>query len=296
LTAGSVTSAEYEGLDAKTYRAINGDDGGTWAPSSQIVIGGAGLDVTGPSSFGDCRAFAMGAAGSFVIDPGANVDLYANVTVDGGAHSYIGTTVTLSAGSVIALTDLSQLTLDADSDMTCAGSISMTGTSTFNVGSGCTMTVQSGGAAVCASGGTFTVQSGGQLDVALGGIIDVEGKLRVDGQVRTGLNVAGVNSNFLTNNDDPGYIVSVTDGSVHTITCHIASTPPEQGQLMFIRVDLTNAGSGVNVGNEGGPAGGIAVFGTGTGRGGLILQYNNIAGSWRVLSGWGTNLAYGAAG
>lgn len=36
------------GLDVKTFKAINGDDGGTWTPSAPIIIGGFGLRVTGP--------------------------------------------------------------------------------------------------------------------------------------------------------------------------------------------------------------------------------------------------------
>lgn len=40
--------AEAADLDAKTQKAINGDDGGTWSPSDAIVIGGAGLVLDGP--------------------------------------------------------------------------------------------------------------------------------------------------------------------------------------------------------------------------------------------------------
>lgn len=40
---------EAEAFDSRLYKAINGDDGGAWAPPNPIEIGGAGgLKVTGP--------------------------------------------------------------------------------------------------------------------------------------------------------------------------------------------------------------------------------------------------------
>lgn len=283
----SVTPGEFEAFDQAQFEAVNGDLGGTWAPAASIVIGGAGMQVTGPGYMSDAKQLDIAADGQLTILNGATVEVYSDNIFDGG-------TTTFRNGATLAMTDLSVFSIDADSDMTCAGSITLSGSAAISIGSGCALTVQSGGDAACASGGTFTVESGGELDLDLGGIMALEGKLRIDGQVRAKLQNQA-NTSFLTTNDQPSYVVSVNDGSVHTVTCHIATTPPETGQLMFIRVDLTNAGSGVNVGNEGGPAGGIAVFGTGTGRGGLILQWNNTANTWRVIAGWGTNLAYGAS-
>lgn len=61
--------AEFDELDQNAFTAINGDDGGIWAPGSVIVIGGAGLEVSGPflssgdsqlgdSAADDCSIFA----------------------------------------------------------------------------------------------------------------------------------------------------------------------------------------------------------------------------------------------
>jgi len=43
----AVEAAEYWDLDQKTFAAINGDAGGTWAPTAPIIIGGDGLNLTG---------------------------------------------------------------------------------------------------------------------------------------------------------------------------------------------------------------------------------------------------------
>lgn len=40
-------ASEFDDLDQKTAEAVNGDDGGSWSPSSPIVIGGAGVRLQG---------------------------------------------------------------------------------------------------------------------------------------------------------------------------------------------------------------------------------------------------------
>src|SRR5207244_7857480 len=42
-------AADYADLDAKTFAAINGDRGGTWAPTSGLHFTGAGSEITGPT-------------------------------------------------------------------------------------------------------------------------------------------------------------------------------------------------------------------------------------------------------
>ncbi len=55
----TLTSAQAVALDLNAYKAINGDDGGTWAPSAAIVIGGQGINPT----------LAVGAVPNFAADP-----------------------------------------------------------------------------------------------------------------------------------------------------------------------------------------------------------------------------------
>jgi hypothetical protein len=44
-----VPRADWESLDAKVVAAIDGDNGGAWAPSAVISIGGLGLVINGPT-------------------------------------------------------------------------------------------------------------------------------------------------------------------------------------------------------------------------------------------------------
>jgi len=40
------SESEIELLDAQLFAALNGDGGGTWAPSAKIVVGGSGMQIT----------------------------------------------------------------------------------------------------------------------------------------------------------------------------------------------------------------------------------------------------------
>ncbi|MEI9950614.1 MAG: hypothetical protein WDO74_16960 [Pseudomonadota bacterium] len=44
----AVLPSEFAAFDESQFHSINGDEGGLWLPSSKIILGGAGLDVTGP--------------------------------------------------------------------------------------------------------------------------------------------------------------------------------------------------------------------------------------------------------
>lgn len=56
-----VSQAEFEKFDANLFAAINGDAGGTWAPSAAITLGGEGMRFVG-------ARLAVDADGSFEIN------------------------------------------------------------------------------------------------------------------------------------------------------------------------------------------------------------------------------------
>lgn len=45
---GSVSGAEMAAVDSDTEKSVNADEGGTWSPSAQVEIAGAGVVVAGP--------------------------------------------------------------------------------------------------------------------------------------------------------------------------------------------------------------------------------------------------------
>jgi len=77
-------AAEMELFDASQVALIDGDTGGAWAPTSQIVIGGAGVWVTGPLIANDLRA-TVTSGHSIVINNGAVIDVRPGGVVQFGA-------------------------------------------------------------------------------------------------------------------------------------------------------------------------------------------------------------------
>lgn len=63
ITGSTITQDELEQLDQAQYEAINGDDGGTWAPAAVITIGGSGVTITGPAQLSDVIAATWNAGG-----------------------------------------------------------------------------------------------------------------------------------------------------------------------------------------------------------------------------------------
>lgn len=136
----SVDPLEFEAFDANLFKAINGDDGGTWAPAAVITIGGLGLTVTGPSSLPNCS----------------------DIAIDGG-------TIDLSGAAVMTLSGASNLELDSGSF------ISVNTGSFILVQNGGDLDVKSGGEIDIESGGSIVVNSGGVVTVQSGGAISIEG-------------------------------------------------------------------------------------------------------------------------
>jgi hypothetical protein len=94
-TALSVlTPTEMETFDLRQYQGINGDLGGTWAPATQIILGSAGLRVTGPSKLDDAEVYIT-VGKQLRVDSGAFVNLLA-----GSATTINGTVVLQNTMSV----------------------------------------------------------------------------------------------------------------------------------------------------------------------------------------------------
>jgi hypothetical protein len=149
-TLGSdLLPVEMESIDACLSKAINGDGGGVWAPSSVIEIGGAGFKLTG--GFWSTGAFRVDQMGDFrhgLTVTGDDVSISLNLHVQGNA-SVNG----LHADGVI----------DADGGMTTHGNMTADGAL------GCSGNLGVGGNA--GIGGTCMVMGA----TTLGGTLGVTG-------------------------------------------------------------------------------------------------------------------------
>lgn len=104
--ASVVTPAEFEAFDENLSKAINGDDGGTWAPSAQIVIGGSGLRVTGPSRLDD--ATRIDVSGLFVLEASSSFEQLA-----GGTGIFYGSVQVKDAAASLDVLGGAALTIDS---------------------------------------------------------------------------------------------------------------------------------------------------------------------------------------
>ena len=121
-----VDPAEFDALDEGQFVGINGDDGGTWAPSAAIIVGGSGLELTGAdnlvaaggtltingtlatsAAFAPRRISLNGATGDLDVNSGGdlNIKTGGEFFLESGAQSwhYSGSTVnqlgTLAVGA-----------------------------------------------------------------------------------------------------------------------------------------------------------------------------------------------------
>ena len=111
-------TAEIEDLDSKTERAINGDEGGTWAPTDVITIGGDGLTVSGPFVASDCEGLTL-TTGTLTVQSGAEI----NVDTGGGLVIAASGTFIAQASSVIDFESGCDLDIACNTEILSGGSI-----------------------------------------------------------------------------------------------------------------------------------------------------------------------------
>jgi hypothetical protein len=97
---------ELAAIDAKTFKAINGDEGGTWAPSSVITVGGSGMTVKLVGINTVDAASELRVSGSLTVQNTGGFESfgYANFygpNSFGFSAVFFGGTVTLDTGSFL---------------------------------------------------------------------------------------------------------------------------------------------------------------------------------------------------
>lgn len=122
----ALTHAEMSDIDVKTYKAINGDEGGAWTPSSAIQVGGAGFSfggatghrvISGSALYVDSgAAFQASSGATFTLDNGVTVSVQAAFVAGGGGTL----TGTWSLGGATNITSAGTLTIKSGGNFTSA--------------------------------------------------------------------------------------------------------------------------------------------------------------------------------
>lgn len=139
--------SELDALDAGQFAAINGDDGGSWAPADPIIIGGAGIEFTGAVPVGE------------------------DLSVDGDITIASGGTITVESGGDINVESGGAINADGNINIDSGGRLIVNSGGQINELTGAAHTHSSGSTENHASGSTDTYESGSTL--ALDGTVNV---------------------------------------------------------------------------------------------------------------------------
>lgn len=86
-TGTTVTPLEFSNIGTSIYKSLNARDGGTWAPSAPIIIGGSGAQFTTVAT----QFYGVTISGGGDLSCTGNADLQADVTLGGT----VGNTITV---------------------------------------------------------------------------------------------------------------------------------------------------------------------------------------------------------
>lgn len=210
VTGSVLSAAELETLDDHQSKAIDGYAGGTWAPTSEIVLGGAGLHVTG-----------LLKARQTTIEDGYNVTFGIGTTFnDNGTANFFGPT-----------------NIKVGATATIDGTLAVPGSATFSGGVGFTNAAVVTDRAEWNRYGTENWQAGGVVNYLAfaGAEFKSNSLLYID---------SGVDYQQRADNQRTGADLPSGNGAyrgLRTVTLTDASAPiyPEHHDIVFVPTGLT---------------------------------------------------------
>lgn len=175
-------SADMASLDQKTFKSINGDDGGTWAPSSPITIGGSGINITGLASI--AHNAVIGTTGAdilqvistsvFVNGLSSSVDIQASRDVTAGRNLFVTGFITGNNGISItgscAFQSTTVTSLATSGNAFISGTFHSAGAAQFDSGVTTSSLVVSGATTLSGALSATSISASGAV-VAAGGTL-----------------------------------------------------------------------------------------------------------------------------
>lgn len=204
LALSQLDAAEMETFDAHQSKALNAEEGGTWAPSSRIILGGDGLELRALLAIGN----GGGSDGTLEVRDGSTAQLDSGAAFDalsGSTTTLAGTTHFSGAGAdsnggaghhivnggKLYVDDGAQLRVRSTGTVALYGSIAAYAGSTVNVYGDLSLLATSvvtqyaggemdlSGTNKLKTGGTFTAESGSTTTLA--GSTILSGTLQTSG-------------------------------------------------------------------------------------------------------------------
>lgn len=177
-TSYVVPETDWAHIIAALYKSINGDEGGTWAPSGFITVGGSGFSFTGTGhQIAASARVTIQSTGEMRVANGGLIKL------DGGTGD-----IELKVSSNVALIDVGNgaaLRILAGGSLDVFGTIAVqsSGPGVVTWADNTTALFNDGSELIFYDGAIATFNSGAELVVESGGNITLNGVMTVPGQI-----------------------------------------------------------------------------------------------------------------
>jgi hypothetical protein len=241
----ALLTAEIADLDSKTKRALNGDDGGTWAPTTTIVVGGQGLEVTGVFISSECQGLEL-TSGEIVVYSGAQININSGgeIELTGDLKVNSGGNINVLSGGEIEVRSGALIDAQAGSTLSLAGAIDIESGGILTVKTGASLGILGTATLLIGSTAFLTINAG--ATVAIAADVTQTGKVTHSGTGgRTVKRVTTINNaSASVGVGDADYVLwNVTTGSNYDLTLKNGTGPaPQQGESIEVRIDGSSAG------------------------------------------------------
>ena len=249
-----VVEAEWQAFDDAQFKSLNGDAGGTWAPGSQIVFGGAGVKFMGVADINSCAAMTIPLGLILACAIGSVVQFGHTLTFANGSRLEVAGafdvnasgTVDVDGGCTVNVAPESLWTLNGNITGTLAsqGITSVTGASNVSFASGSFLNFNSGnllftdahaawhftGATTYSSTCTLTQAC---PEIPTGAAATMQWRFAA---------APDANTSFDCSEDTYFRAAAITGNRIYTLLDATATIPPANGMVLKFSLGATGAG------------------------------------------------------
>lgn len=225
-TGTAITQAEFWQMDQNMYRAVNGDAGGTWAPSSVITIGGSGLTVSGAFTTSGNTTIGDNPADNLTINaatifPNTDVVFSGTGTIQCSYSATFSDNVVIGSDAADACTVNATLAVNNNATLgtSSADALEVNSTSTFN--SEVTFT---GVASFTPTVSSFNSALVAQNDSTIGSSLSDTCTIKAALSVENGATIGTDSGDVLTVNSTTTFNNGVTIGSTYADALTVNAT------------------------------------------------------------------------
>lgn len=224
-TGEKLSSSNMNTLDTNVSKSINGDDGGTWAPTDKIIVQGNGVQIESSLTLPDGSSTLISGAATVIIK-----DTVSTRCIDTATVAFEDSTqLQMKETSTIALTNTATITCASGTAINLSGTASMgfSGTATCTFATGTTLTCNSG--SNINLHGTTTIA--GTVNATSASTVKLQGRKAL---LRTRVTLSDTNQTVKVDAGDRFVLPAGPSlpAAPRTITLDHSTVPPNVGETM----------------------------------------------------------------